>query len=184
MSYVQTVRRSAGAAIAALLLSGSLRAATFVPMSFSELVTASSTIVYGRVADVRGQWTTDRSGIESVVTLEVMTTLKGSSASAVTFVVPGGQAGRFVNVLPGLPTFSAGDLAVVFLTSRGVRLPGPTGSSQGVFRAAMDSTTGAVLVRPPVVGTAAPIVRGDSNRRTMTLAAFASAVRDVSGSRP
>ena len=98
-----------------------------------------------------------------------------------TFSVPGGQSGRFLSVMPGVPTFSRGDLIVVFLTARGVRLPGPTGLSQGVFRAAPDQSTGAILVVPPVVNAGTKIVRGDPQRRPMSLAAFGDAVRAVAG---
>jgi hypothetical protein len=83
--------------------------------------------------------------------------------------------------MPGVPTFSRGDLIVVFLTARGVRLPGPTGLSQGVFRAAPDQATGAILIVPPVVSSGTKIVRGDPQRRPMSLTAFRDAVRAVAG---
>jgi hypothetical protein len=113
-----------------------------------------------------------------------MTAFKGSPGSTMTFAVPGGQSGRFVNFMPGMPTFNRGDLIVVFLASRGVRLPGPTGLSQGVYRASADQATGAVLVVPPVVNsgsTATRIVRGDPQRRPLSLAAFGEAIRAVAG---
>ncbi|MGH9201855.1 MAG: hypothetical protein ACRD2A_11540 [Vicinamibacterales bacterium] len=153
-------------------------------MSFSELVTESSAIVYGRVADVRGQWTDDRRSIESVVTIDVMTAFKGSPGNTMTFSVPGGQSGRFLSFTPGMPAFAPGDLVVVFLSARGVRLPGPTGLSQGVFRATPDRSNGAILVMPPVVNSGTRIVRGDPQRRPLSLAAFGDAVRAVHGSRP
>jgi hypothetical protein len=162
----------------------SLEATTVVPMSFSQLVTESTAVVYARVADVRGQWSDDRHSIESLVALDVMTTFKGSPGSSMTFAVPGGQSGRFMNFMPGMPTFNRGDLIVVFLTSRGVRLPSPTGLSQGVYRASVDQATGSVLVVPPVVNTgstATRIVRGDPQRRPLSLAAFGEAVRTVAG---
>jgi hypothetical protein len=175
------MRHSALAISLMLLFTASARATTVVPMSFSELVNESAAIVYGRVADVRGQWTENRRAIDSLVTVEVMTAFKGTPGSTMTFSVPGGQSGRFLSVMPGVPSFSRGDLIVVFLTARGARLPGPTGLSQGVFRAAPDQVTGTIVIAPPVVNAGTKIVRGDPQRRPMSLTAFRDAVRAVAG---
>jgi len=96
-------------------------------------------------------------------------------------VVPGGQAGRFINVIPGAPTFAEGDLVVAFITARGARLPIPTGLTQGIYRVTRDAVTGAVVVVPPVIDAAGParIVRGDPQRRPLSLPAFEAAVRSV-----
>jgi hypothetical protein len=181
MSYTRLMRPSALAAVLLLAFSATARATTVVPMSFSELVKESTAVVYARVADVRGQWTDDRRAIESLVTIDVMNAFKGSPGATMTFSVPGGQSGRFLSVMPGVPSFSRGDLIVVFLTARGARLPGPTGLSQGVFRAAPEPSTGAILVVPPVVNAGTKIVRGDPQRRPMSLSAFGDAVRAVAG---
>jgi hypothetical protein len=155
-------------------------ATTIVPMSFTELVNASATVVYARVADVRGQWTANRQGIESLVTLDVLTPFKGAPGQRVTFSVAGGQAGRYINLLPGAPKFSAGDLVVVFLTARGARMPITTGFTQGVYRVSQDASSGAMVVVPPMVDAVAGpsrITRGDPQRRPLTLAGFHAAVR-------
>jgi len=157
-----------------------VRAITVVPLSFEELVRQSSTVIYARVVDVRGQWTDDRRSIDSLVTVEVIKGLKGTSASELTITVPGGQIGRYLNLLPGAPTFARGDLAVLFLTARGARLPVTTGFTQGVYRVTRDSASGAALVTPPAVEPAGkPIVRGDARRKPVSLTAFESAVRAV-----
>ena len=57
--------------------SSPLGATTFLPLSFEQLVTSASTIVYGRVVEVRGQWSDDHRSIESVVTIDVMRGMKG-----------------------------------------------------------------------------------------------------------
>lgn len=181
-------RKPAAAAwlvLALMAMSGITAGATTVaPMSFTELVNESAAVVYGRVTEVRGQWTDDRRSLESVVTLDVMSAFKGSPGSTIAFSVPGGQSGRFMQFMPGVPMFTRGDLIVVFLTARGVRLPGPTGLSQGVFRAAPEGPSGSIVVAPPVLSTSAKIVRGDPQRRRLTLAAFGDAVRAVHGARP
>jgi hypothetical protein len=154
-------------------------AVTVVPLTFAELVNKSEAVVFGRVVDVRGDFTGDRRGIESAVTLEVMRGIKGRQGETITFTVPGGQAGRYLNVIPGAPVFARGDLAVVFLSSRGARLPVTTGLTQGVYRV-QRAAAGDWLVMPPVgEGAASRIVRGDAQRRPVPLAAFESSVRAV-----
>ena len=156
------------------------QAVTVAPLSFQELVRQSSSVVYARVVEVRGQWTDDRRGIDSLVTVAVIRGLKGTSADELTLTLPGGQVGRHLNLIPGAPSFARGDLAVLFLTARGPRLPVTTGFTQGIYRVVRDSGSGAVLVTPPVVESAGlPIVRGDRRRKPMSLTAFEGAVRAV-----
>ena len=61
------------------LLAVTVDATTVVPLSFEQLVNESSSVVYGRVSDVRAQWTADRRFIESVVTVEILRGMKGSA---------------------------------------------------------------------------------------------------------
>jgi hypothetical protein len=180
MSYTRRMLRSLLAALLAALAVMPAKAVTVVPLSFEELVRQSSSVIYARVVDVRGQWTDDRRSIDSLVTVEVIKGLKGTSASELTVTIPGGQVGRYVNLLPGAPTFARGDLTVLFLTARGARLPVTTGFTQGVYRVIRDASSGATLVTPPAVEPAGkPIVRGDSRRKPVSLGAFENAVRAV-----
>ena len=112
----------------------SSRAVTVVPLTFEQLVNQSAAVVFGRVVDVRGDFTDDRRAIQSVVTVEVLRAIKGGSGETLSFTVPGGQAGRYRNLIPGAPVFAPGDLAVFFVSSRGARLPVTTGFTQGIFR--------------------------------------------------
>ena len=142
-----------------LALPATAGAVTVAPLSFDELVNESTTVVYGRVSDVRGQWSDDRRRIDSFVTVEVF--------------------GRYMNLVPGAPTFAPGDRAVLFLTSRGPRLPITTGFTQGIYRVTADARGTAVVV-PPAIDTAdRRIVRGDVMRKPVTLASFEAAVRAV-----
>ena len=109
-------------------------AVTVAPLTFEQLVHQSAAVVFGRVVDVRGDFTDDRRAIQSVVTVEVLRGIKGRSGQTLSFTVPGGRAGRYLNVIPGGPVFSPGDLAVFFVSSRGARLPVTTGFTQGIFR--------------------------------------------------
>lgn len=168
--------RLAAILLIAVAFARTLDATTLVPLSFSQLVNESSSIVFGRVVDVRGQWSDDRRFIESVVSLEVMRGFKGGTVDRIAFTVPGGQAGRYVNVIPGAPSFAVGDMAVVFLTARGARLPVTTGLTQGVFRVQRDDA-GGWLVVPPIVETQGRVVRGDVNRKPLSLPAFETSVK-------
>ena len=109
-------------------------AVTVAPLTFEQLVTQSAAIVFGRVVEVRSDFTDDRRAIQSVVTVEVLRGIKGRSGETLAFTVPGGRAGRYLNVMPGAPLFAPGDLAVFFVSSRGARLPVTTGFTQGIFR--------------------------------------------------
>lgn len=154
-----------------LVLAAPARAVVVVPLTFEQLVGKSSVVVFGRVIDVAGGWTDDRRAIESAVTVEVLDRLKGRAGERITFVVPGGQAGRYLHVMPGAPTLARGDVAVFFLSSRGARLPVTTGFTQGIYRADRASTR-------------EWIVRGDRQRGPAPLAAFTARVRAALDSAP
>jgi len=174
-------------AFAALLVAAALvtpaHAITVVPMTFEELVEDATTVVYARVADVRGRWTADRRAIESVVALEALRYFKGDLGPAVTMRLPGGEAGGYVNLLPGAPVLREGDLVVLFLGSRGPSMPALVGLTQGVFRILTDARSGTALVMPPPLkaSNAGRIVRGAADRRALTLDRFGAEVRAVRG---
>ena len=146
---------------------------------FEQLVDASASVVYGRVVDVRSQWTDDRRFIESVVSIEVITDMKGGARDRISFTTPGGQVGRYLNVIPGAPVFAPGDTAVFFLTSRGPRLPVTTGLTQGIYRVQRDARSGEMLVMPPNVDAPGRVIRGSIARKPTSLAAFEATVRSV-----
>ena len=173
------MRRSFLAVLFVALAGLTADATTVVPLSFEQLVNESQAVVYGRVSDVRAQWTADRRFIESVVTVEILRGMKGAANESIAFTIPGGQVGRYLNVIPGSPSLVRGDLAVFFLTAQGARLPVTTGLTQGIYRVRRDASSGEMLVVPPVVETAGRIVRGDVKRKPIALAAFESSVKGV-----
>ena len=172
------MRRNASIVLIWLCLAIPAYATVVVPLSFEQLVSESQTVVYGRVSDVRAQWTADRRFIESVVTIEILRGIKGSARESIEFTVPGGQVGRYLNVIPGSPSFVRGDMAVFFLSARGARLPVTTGLTQGIYRVRRDAASGEMLVMPPVLETG-KVVRGDPHRKPVPLAAFENTVRAV-----
>ena len=177
------MRRNVSILTIFLYLASPVFATTILPLSFEQLVNESQSVVYGRVSDVRAQWTADRRFIESVVTIEVLRGIKGNALESMAFTVPGGQVGRYLNVIPGAPSLVRGDTAVFFLTAQGARLPVTTGLTQGIYRVQRDAASGEMLVAPPVVASVGKIIRGDSRRKPISLAAFESAVRAAAAAR-
>jgi hypothetical protein len=170
-----------------LLLTAAPSSATvYLPADFPEMVALSTFVVHARVVDVRSETTSDRRGIVTFVTVDVTQALKGLPGESVTFLVPGGQVGRYERVVVGAPQFDRGDEVVLFLSSRGPSIPYVFGLSQGVYR--VSRASGRAVVMPPVVfarhdggqggaGAAGRVVRGDPARRSLPLEEFAREVR-------
>jgi hypothetical protein len=158
-----------------------LRATVLLPADFREVVAGSQIIVYGRVGDVRPEWSDDRTRIDTIVRLEAGSYLKGGPGDSVTFRVPGGQIGRYKNVMVGAPEFRQGEEVVLFLSAAGPSIAHVFGLNQGVYRVRVDARTGRRVVVPPVLTAAsdAPqvVVRGDQTRQPLALDTFAASVR-------
>src|SRR5262249_16926596 len=130
---MRSVVRAACAALV-IAIGPSASATVLVPIDLGALSRDATTIARGRVVSVEGRWSDDRRRIESVVTLAVDETLKGTADVAVQFAVPGGRIGRYRSVTIGSPEFAAGQEVVVFLGGRPPLEPHLIGFSQGVFR--------------------------------------------------
>lgn len=177
MSYTRRMPRSVCAVLLSVLLASPAAAVTVAPLSFEQLVKTSAAVVYGRVIDVRAQWADDRRHVESVVTIEILKGIKGPHPETMMLTVPGGELGRYANVIPGAPVFAPGDHAVFFLSARGPRLPVPTGFTQGIYRVRRGGEAGELLVQAPPIGSGIP--RGDVRRKAVSLAAFEASVRAI-----
>ena len=175
--------------VAALLVpAAALHATVYISADLGELTTDARAVAYGRVVALQAQWLEGRRSIETLVTLEVETYVKGDLGRTVTLRVPGGQMGPYRSVMLGAPTFVEGEEVVVFLAASGPAIPHLVGLAQGVFRVRTDVATGARLVTPEIVrmpGTASVepvrVVRGDASRRPAPLAAFLQEVRALAG---
>lgn len=179
------MRRSGMALFALLLAVTPGRALTVLPATFEELVRESVAVVHGRVRGVEGRWTADRRTIESTITLDVYDAFKGANTDTATFVVPGGEAGGRILVMPGAPTFRVGDEVVVFLRGSAPSMPQPVGLSLGVYRVAHPASGAALVVPSPVQAAETPtrVVRGTPARHVRGLAEFAAAVRAAGAAR-
>lgn len=164
----------------ALLFIPSLEATVVLPAQFSDVVGGSELIAYGRVTSVRAEWADGRRRIQTLVTVDVLSWFKGGNGPTLTFVVPGGEIGRYRNVLVGAPVFRLGDEAFLFLRRQGDAAPHVFGLNQGVFRVKVDDRGVREVTSPILASSAAgPVTvrRGDPSRRPMPLDAFGARVR-------
>jgi hypothetical protein len=169
--------------IAVCLAGAVVRGTVLLPAEVREIVTGSEIIAYGRVIDASALLSDDRKHVDTLVTLQVATYLKGGPGETLTFKVPGGQIGRYRSVMVGAPVFETGDEVVLFLKSGRGPVPHIFGLNQGVFRVRLDAQTARrVVVSPPLIarGEAAElVVRGSPERRAMPLETFGAQVRSV-----
>jgi hypothetical protein len=173
--------------LAAMLvgLPAAVRATVLIPIEFRELVSISSAIVRGRVADVRSQWTDGRRSVETQVTIEAAEYMKGSLGATITVRVPGGQIGRYRTMFVGAPEFHQGDEVVLFLRSYNGALR-IVGVNQGAFLVSADARR--IVTSTVVMATAGEdaqrVVRGDAARRPLSIDAFRDLVRRIVAAGP
>jgi hypothetical protein len=165
-----------------IVLASTVRATVLLPAEFREIVDKSQIIAYGRVADAVPQLSDDRKQIDTVVTFDVGTYLKGDSGQTLTFRVPGGQIGRYRSITVGAPVLESGDEAVLFLSRRDDGLPYIFGLNQGLFRVQRDARTQRRLVMPPLMPRGESpevVVRGAATRQPMPLETFGAQVKSI-----
>jgi hypothetical protein len=164
------------------LVARSAGATVLVPLDLGALSRDAQVIARGRVLATGTRWTDDRRGVETLVTLEVESYLKGAFGETLTFRVPGGRLGRYRSLVVGAPEFTDGQRVIVFLSYRGPMVPYLVGLGQGVYRLAPAGTRW--VVTPPAlvaVDQPTPLVRGDVSRRPLALDDFERRVRDLAG---
>lgn len=172
--------RSRLCALLLLLSFGPIANATvIIPVELDELSRSAVTIVRGSVVSTEGRWVEDRGDIETLVTLQAETYLKGPLGTTVQFRVPGGQVGRHQRVVIGAPRFDVGQRVVVFLGTNGPSIPHVLGLSQGVYRIDRGMVMAPAIL--PGVRAARP-VRSNATRQPMALRDFEARVRTLSRS--
>jgi hypothetical protein len=179
---LRTMRRL----IAIVLLAAvpaALRATVLVPIEFRELVAVASTIVHGRVVDVRADWVDGRRAIDTFLTIEAEEYFKGAAGETVVVRVPGGEMGRYRTIFVGAPAFRRGDEVVLFLKGDAARGAFIVGLSQGAFRVVRDPSGRRIVTSPVVMGKSLDatqaVVRGDPSRRPLTVESFRDVVKSV-----
>ena len=162
------------------LTAETLLGSTFLSAEFREVVSEASTIVRGRVTDVRAV-RSPAGDVESVVTIAVESALKGSAEAFVAMRLPGGTIGRYRTVMIGAPVMRVGEHGVFFLKRGPANSLWPVALAQGIYR--ISSAGGAVgMVHAPVVpgvttNTVGAVVRGDVRRKALPVTEFESLVR-------
>ena len=168
--------------VIAIAAVSTLGATTLLPAEFREIVGGSQIIAYGRVLEAVPELSDDRKRIETIVTFDVGTYMKGGPGETLTFRVPGGQIGRYRSVMVGAPVFESGDEAVLFLTQREDGQPRVFGLNQGVFRVQREERSQRRLVLPPLLARGESpevVVRGAAGRQPMPLETFGAQVVSI-----
>jgi hypothetical protein len=173
--------------VACVLVTTVASATVLVPAEFTEIVGGSQIIAHARIIDVRPQWADGRRWVDTIVTAEVLTFLKGGTTSedSISFKVPGGRIGRYRTLVVGAPVFARGDEAILFLKRHDDELPDIFGLNQGVYRIRVDTVSGQKVVVPPPVmklddrPDPERVTRGSLDRRPLGFEAFGARVRDV-----
>jgi hypothetical protein len=165
----------------AVLAATPLSASVAIPADLGALAANAQAIVHGRVVNLQGRHSGDGLGIETLVTLEVQSYLKGDLGKELTFVVLGGHLGRYRSVVSGAPQFLQGEEVVLFLGATPPALPFILKMNQGAFRVSIDRRTGArTILRQPLAGQAASwqkVQRGTGAPDGLSLQAFGTMVR-------
>jgi hypothetical protein len=165
----------------AVLMTASLSASVAIPAEITTLVADAQAIVHGRVVRLQGRASGDGLGIETLVTIEAESYLKGDLGHEVTFVVVGGQFGRYRSIVSGAPHFAEGQEVVLFLGGKAPALPHVIRLSQGAFRVSVDRRSGARSIhRQPLAGqpgTWQKVQRGTGAAEGLSLQAFGALVR-------
>jgi hypothetical protein len=156
-------------------------ATVVVPLDFAELVGASDTIAHVRVIDLRAAVLAGRT--DTVVTAAVSSYVKGGPGEHVTFLIPGGEIGRYRTVVVGAPVLQNGDEIVVFLRRGASGLSTVVGFSQGVLHVSRQAVDGMPMVlSPPVLRDPERdqrVVRGETPGRFIRLERFLQEVRSA-----
>ena len=177
---MRRIRLLVTALVGLSLTAGTLFASTFLSAEFREVVSEASTIVRGRVTDVRAI-RTPAGNVESVVTIAVETSLKGAAESFVAMRVPGGTIGRYRTVMVGAPVMRVGEQAVFFLKRGSGNSLWPVGLGQGIYRISNAGTSVGVVHAPVLPGvttnSVGAVVRGDTRRKSLPVTEFESLVR-------
>ena len=117
--------------------------ATLEKLSIEEMSQKSTVILRGRIAGCAG----DQRGsvIYTRCKVQVMERWKGSAASQIDFLIPGGTARGLTQTFTGTPKFNAGDEYVLFLWAGRSGNLQVIGLSQGIFD--VNSGDKAVMVK-------------------------------------
>lgn len=133
-----------------LLAVAAAQATTLRRMSLDELTADSGVVARVRCVASESRWEGGR--IWTFTTFEVVETLKGSAPSTIRVRLIGGRAGSLTSRVEGVPRFSAGEEAYVFLAPASHGDWTVTGWALGTFRLTRDKRTGSETVTHDTAG--------------------------------
>jgi len=174
--------RLALAAAAAAAATGTLapaRASLLVALDMSAMVERADTVAVVDVASARAAWDARHERIVTTVELTVVESWKGSAAPAARLVVaqPGGTVGDVTMTVLGMPRFSPGERALVFLHGPADRAA-VVGLAQGKRALRLDPAGGWIVGAPERAG-AAFVRTAASAARVPVLEAVSRPLDDV-----
>ena len=97
----------------------SVFATTVERLSLDDMVHKAHVIVHGRVLSSSTHWSSDHRLILTTTTIQVQETLKGQQARMIEVITIGGKVGDLTLVVPGMPSFEAGEDGVFFVENVG-----------------------------------------------------------------
>jgi hypothetical protein len=176
-----SIRTSVVVLLLAVSSAARLGAMLAVPAAIGTLVEDAQVIVHGRVVQLQGRAGSDGLGIETLVTLQTTSYLKGDLGREFTFVARGGQLGRYRSIVSGASRFVEGEEVLLFLGAKPPAIPHVIRLGQGAFRVSVDRRTGAKTIRrQPLAGTTTTwqrVQRGAGPPDGLSLEAFGALVR-------
>jgi hypothetical protein len=117
---------------AALVISNAAAATLLIGLDLKDLAARANDIVVADVAAVSADWTADHRRIVTTIDLTVVEGWKGAATAGahLRVVQPGGVVGNIAMHVDGMPRFSTGERALLFLRG-GWQRAGVVGMAQG-----------------------------------------------------
>lgn len=130
-------------ALAVLTPAAVSRAASVAAPTFDAMVARAQAVFVGRTVDVQSRWVSTPAGraIVTLVTFNVVRTLKGELGAQTQLEFLGGTVGEYRMEIPGMPRFRVGDEDVLFVDGRGDPVSPVVGFMHGRFRVLEDGDT-------------------------------------------
>lgn len=152
-SWMRCARRPLTAVVALAVAAGgsaTARASLILALDLPAMVGRADRIAVVDVAAVRSEWNTSHDRIVTAIDLTVVDGWKGGLAAGahLTIVQPGGTVGDVTTTVDGMPRFTPGERALVFLHGPPARAT-VVGLTQGKRPLRRDAATGRWIVRAP-----------------------------------
>jgi len=131
----------------ALAWANSAQATTVIPMYLDDLTAESQTVVHGTVVASRTEWDENRRMIYTIYTIAPMEYMKGNLGPTFELREPGGERDGIGMSVAGVPQFSAGQEAVLFVWTDREGRHQVTAFEQGAVEITTDRQTGVKKAR-------------------------------------